>query len=98
MQTMKHRFFLVLLGVIYLMTSLRFFPGQAMKSLVETLIHLFSVAPIILGATLLLVSVLQRLVGDRLPWDRVVRLYLTMAILLECILGLSHYFELNGGL
>ncbi|MFZ5775737.1 MAG: hypothetical protein ACOY3Z_09670 [Thermodesulfobacteriota bacterium] len=96
MQQAKHFIFLGLLGFVYLLTSLRFFPGQPMKSVVETLTHIFSVAPIILGATMVLASVLQRLVGQRLPWDRVARLYLAVAILLECILGLSHYFTING--
>ena len=67
-----------------------------MHSLVETLIHMLSVAPINLGATLVIVAVLQRLVKERLPVSRTVRLFLVTAIFLEFILGLAHYFEMGG--
>lgn len=64
--------------------------------MVETLLHLFSVAPISLGATLIIVALLQRLAGDRLPVNRIIRVFLLVAIFLEFILGLSHYYTVNG--
>ena len=87
---------LAVLVVVYLLASVRYFPGQAMHSMVETLIHVLSVAPINLGATLVIVAVLQRLAKERLPFSRSLRLFLVVAICLEFILGLAHYFELNG--
>jgi len=95
-QKIWERIALVILVVIYLLASVRYFPGRAMHSLVETLIHVLSVAPINLGATLVIVAVLQRLVKERLPFSRTLRLYLVMAICLEFILGLVHFFEMNG--
>ena len=87
---------LSILIIVYLLASVRYFPGRVMHSLVETLIHVLSVAPINLGATLVIVAVLQRLVKERLPFSRSLRLFLMVAICLEFILGLAHYFEING--
>ena len=96
MRRIREQISLAVLIVVYLLASVRYFPGRAMHSLVETLIHALSVAPITLGATLLIVAVLQRLIKERLPFDRTLRLFLVVAICLECILGLAHYFDLNG--
>ncbi|OGR00531.1 MAG: hypothetical protein A2505_01125 [Deltaproteobacteria bacterium RIFOXYD12_FULL_55_16] len=96
MQRMMERISLAVLAVVYLLASVRYFPGRAMHSVVETLIHVMSVAPISLGATLVIVTVLQRLVKERLPFSRTARLFLVVAICLEFILGLAHYFAING--
>lgn len=87
---------LAILIVVYLLASVRYFPGRALHSMVETLIHILSVAPINLGATLLIVAVLQRLVKERLPLDRSARFFLVVGICLEFIIGLAHYFEMGG--
>jgi len=96
MRKIREQISLAVLIVVYLLASVRYFPGQAMHSLVETLIHVLSVAPISLGATLVIVAVLQRLVKERLPFSRTLRLFLVTAICLEFILGLAHFFEMNG--
>ncbi|MBU1405372.1 MAG: hypothetical protein KKE83_06770 [Proteobacteria bacterium] len=96
MQTIRGHLSLAVLAVVYLLASIRYFPGRAMHSLVETLIHMLSVAPINLGATLVIVAVLQRLVKERPPFSKTARLFLVVAICLEFILGLAHYFEING--
>lgn len=96
MQKIREHVFLAVLAVVYQLASVRYFPGRAMHSMVETLIHMLSVAPISLGATLLIVAVLQRLVKERLPFSRSLRLFLVVAICLEFIIGLAHYFEING--
>ncbi len=95
-QKIRERISLAILVIVYLLASVRYFPGRAMHSIVETLIHVLSVAPINLGATLLIVAVLQRLVKERLPFSRTLRFFLVVAICLEFILGLAHYFEING--
>ena len=96
MQKIREQISLAILVVVYLLASARYFPGRALHSLVETLIHVLSVAPINLGATLVIVAVLQRLVKERLPFSRTLRLFLVVAICLEFILGLAHFFEMNG--
>ena len=96
MSRIREQISLAILIVVYLLASVRYFPGRATQSMVETLIHMLSVAPINLGATLVIVAVLQRLVKERLPVSRTVRLFLVTAICLEFILGLAHFFEMNG--
>ena len=96
MQKIREQISLAILVVVYLLASVRYFPGRVMHSLVETLIHVLSVAPINLGATLVIVAVLQRLVKERLPFSRTLRLFLVVAICLEFILGLAHFYEMNG--
>jgi hypothetical protein len=96
MQTIREKFSLAVLAVVYLLASIRYFPGRPLHSVVETLTHVLSVAPITLGATLLIVAVLQRLVKERLPLDRSIRIFLVAAICLEFILGLAHFYEMNG--
>jgi len=96
MSRIREQISLAILIVVYLLASVRYFPGRAMQSMVETLIHMLSVAPINLGATLVIVAVLQRLVKERLPFARSLRLFLAVAICLEFILGLAHFFEMNG--
>lgn len=85
---------LCLLVIFYLLCSFRFFPDRLTDSLVETLIHILSVAPFTVGLTLILVSVLQRLAGERLPFDRVFRVFLTLGILFEIFYGLYNYLNL----
>lgn len=96
MQKIREQISLVILIVVYVLASIRYFPGRAMHSLVETLIHVLSVAPITLGATFVIVAVLQRLVKERLPFSRTLRLFLVVAICLEFIFGLAHFVEMNG--
>lgn len=84
---------LAFLLLFYVVLSTRFFPGQPGKSLVETMIHIFAIAPINLGATLILVPFLQKAAGQRLPWDRVVRIFLSVAVCVEILVGLAVYFQ-----
>lgn len=86
----------VILGVMLLfygVLSTRYFPGQPGKSLFETMTHIFSIAPINLGATLIIVPFLQKAAGQRLPWDRVVRIFLAVAVCVEILVGLAVYFQ-----
>jgi len=102
MQKIREQISLVILVVVYLLASVRLFrandigPVLVMKSMVETYIHMLSIAPITIGATLLVVSLLQGQIRERLPLSRSIRIFLVVAICLEFILGLAHYFDLNG--
>lgn len=82
----------VLLGV-YLLCSLRYFPGSALKTVVETLLQIVTVAPIPGGATLILVNFLQRSAKEKMPWDRMARIYLTIGLMVEFIFGVHHYLS-----
>lgn len=95
MQSVKEKGSLVVLVLVYLLMSLRYFPGNLLKTGVETLIEVFTVAPLAGGATLLLVTFLQRTSGEKVPWDRSLRLYLTVALMCEFVFGLYHYLSVS---
>lgn len=83
---------LLALAGVYLVFSLRYFPGNAAKTAMETALQVVSVAPMPGGATILLVNFLQRSAGQKVPWDRVARIYLTLAVMLEIFLGFYDYY------
>lgn len=82
---------LLLLAGVYIVFSLRYFPGDALKTLVETVLQIVTIAPIPGGATLVLVNFLQRSAGDKMPWDRMVRIYLTLGVMVEILFGVYDY-------
>jgi|SRR3989339_382442 len=94
LQNAKEIASLTMLVIFYLLCSFRYFPDRLNDSLVETLIHMLSIAPFTGGLTLVLVTVLQRLAGERLPIDRAVRIFLTLGILVEIFYGLYNYLDL----
>ena len=95
MKNFKEYSSLLILLIIYLICSLRYFPDNLSKTAVESMLQMFSAAPFPMGATILIVSFLQRTSGDKLPWDRILRIYLTVAIMVEFIFGIHHYLNLN---
>lgn len=89
---LKERISLIVLTVVYLLFHYRYAPGRIVESLVETMFQLLTTAPVVVGLTILLVSFLQRMYGERLPWDRIVRIYLTFGIILGFLYGLNEYW------
>jgi len=83
---------LLALAGVYVLFSMRYFPGNVAKTALETALQILSVAPLPIGATLLLVGFLQRRAGEKMPWDRVARLYLTLGVMLEIFLGFYDYY------
>lgn len=77
----------------YGLLSIRYFPAQPGKTIFETVSHVFSIAPVTLGATLVIVSLLQKAAGERLPWIRVGRIFLTVSLCVEILIGLSLHFQ-----
>lgn len=86
-------FSLVVLVFFYLLASVRYFPGDLGKTGVESLIHMMGVAPFTIGCTLLFVSVFQKSSRTKLPWDRVARIFLMMALFFELLLGIQDYIK-----
>jgi hypothetical protein len=82
---------LLLLAGVYLLCSMRYFPGNAMKTALETALQIVTIAPLPGGATLVLVSFLQRSAGQKMPWDRMVRIYLTLGVMVEFLFGVHNY-------
>jgi hypothetical protein len=89
---MKQFISLFLLIVIYLLVSWRYFPGQALKSITETLWHLLSISPYTVGGTVVISMFLHRLSGVRRPgWQLILRIFITLSIILEIFLGIHDY-------
>lgn len=82
---------LLLLAGVYFTCSLRYFPGNILKTAVETVLQIVTIAPIPGGATLVLVNFLQRSAGQKMPWDRMARIYLTLGVMVEILFGVHDY-------
>ena len=84
---------LIILSAIYLLLIIRLIPGQPGATLAETLSHLLTAAPLTIGATLIIVSLLQKQSGQKVPHIQSLRLYLTLGVMLEIIFGLYDYLS-----
>lgn len=82
---------------VYLLCSLRYFPDRPAESLLATLQELLTVAPFLLGGTLIARALFHRFSGEQLPWSRLLRIYLTLGLTVEFFLGLYHYLKINQG-
>lgn len=87
---------LVILAILYLLASVRYFPGDLLRTAYETALHMVSFAPFTIGCTMLLVIFLQKMSKAKLPWDRRARLFLMLAFLFEVVLGLQNYLGQGG--
>ncbi|HSR36231.1 MAG TPA: hypothetical protein VLL73_03540, partial [Desulfurivibrionaceae bacterium] len=59
-----------LLLALYLLASFRYFPGRPLDSLAATGVHLLRSVPFTVGLTLVVVSMMQRMAKEPLPWAR----------------------------
>lgn len=91
MKKIKESVALFALGFFYVLCSVRYFPDKVLKTVMETLLQIVTTAPLSIGATLIVVSFLQRASGEKMPWDRVLRMYLTFGIMVEIFFGLHDY-------
>ena len=90
MKNVKKFLSIALLIMVYLFGSVRYYKENLGKTVVETLIHLLTVAPFFIGGTLVLVAVFRKLTGERPPWETIIRIYLTIGIIAEFILAIQH--------
>jgi hypothetical protein len=95
MKKLGEKISLAVLTLAYLLCSLRYFPGRAAESLVETATHLLTVAPFLIGAILLFNSFFRRQGGDKPPPATMLRIGLSMGIIIEFFIGLYNYLEIN---
>ncbi|MBW1791178.1 MAG: hypothetical protein JRJ14_02750 [Deltaproteobacteria bacterium] len=87
----KEKITLTLLCLVYGLVSLRVFPGRLVDSTVATLNHLLSAVPITIGLTIFCVSILQKMVGVKLPYDRIARIYLAFGLIAEFFYAVIDY-------
>ena len=84
---------LSILGVLYLLASVRYYPDNVSKTAVETVLQMLSTAPFTIGCTLLFVSFFQKRAGEKLPWDRTLRIFLMLSLVFELLLGIQDYIK-----
>ncbi len=78
--------------VVYLLFNLRYSPANPVGSVKSTLIQLVLTSPFVVGLTILVVSFMQRSTGERLPWDRIIRIYCTLGIIIGFFYALNEYW------
>ena len=82
--------------LIYILCSVRYYPDNPLKTLLKSIMQILEVAPLTIGGTIIIVSLMQRVLGEKLPWDRVVRIFLTLGIIIEILYGLYIYLGVKG--
>jgi hypothetical protein len=92
MHKFKENISLLLVILVYLLFNLRYTPESLPDSFKSTLIQLLTTAPFVVGLTILVVSFMQRSTGERLPWDRIIRIYCTLGIIIGFFYGLNEYW------
>lgn len=97
MRKLRETLTLTALVGVYLICSTRYFPGRPAESLLATLTELLTVAPFLVGATLIARSLVHRFSGQQLPWPPLLRIYLTLGLTVEFFLGIYHYLQINQG-
>ena len=86
---------LVIMTAVYLLCSLRYFPSQLTTTMINTGLHLLTVAPFLIGAILIGSSFYRKTTGENINWPRIARIYLTLGIIVEFFLGLYNYLSIN---
>ncbi len=92
MNAIKKNISLVAVVLVYLFFNFRYSPESFVHSIQSTLIQLLLTAPFVVGLTILIVSFMQRSTGERLPWDRIVRIYCTLGIIIGFFYALNEYW------
>ena len=89
----KEKISLLLLTSLYLLMTISFVPGSVTGTLNATLGHLMVTLPYTIGLTIIAVSLVQKIVGQKLLPDRIARIYLTIGLLAEFFYAIYHYAE-----
>jgi len=92
MRKVKQNISLFSVILVYLLFNLRYTPESFTDSFKSTLVQLLTTAPFVVGLTILVVSFMQRSTGERLPWDRIIRIYCTLGIIIGFFYGLNEYW------
>ena len=93
---LKESISLGIITLVYLLLSVRYYPGSILKTLAESVMQIITVAPLTIGGTIIIVSLLQRTMGAKLPKDRILRIFLTLGIITEFLYGLYNYAGVKG--
>ena len=92
MSSVKDKVSLFLVICAYLLFNLRYSPESLLVTFKSTLVQIVMTAPFVAGLTILAVSFMQRATGEKLPWDRIIRIYCTLGIIIGFFYALSEYW------
>jgi len=92
MHSIKKNISLAAVIIAYLLFNFRYSPESFADSIKSTLVQLLLTSPFVVGLTILVVSFMQRSTGERLPWDRVARIYCTLGIIIGFFYALNEYW------
>jgi hypothetical protein len=92
MHAIKKNISLVAVIITYLLFNFRYSPENFAYSIKSTLIQILITSPFVIGLTILVVSFMQRSSGEHLPWDRIIRIYCTLGIIIGFFYALSEYW------
>ncbi len=95
--TTKEKISLTGLVAFYLLCVVRYIPGDLGLTLYHSAKSFLTLAPFAVALTIIVVTTMQKIVGGKLPWDRVLRFYLLFAIIIEIFAGVYNYLARAGG-
>ncbi len=67
---------------LLMLVNVRYFPGDLSRTLIATASNVLTLGSAAMAMTLIVASTMQKVVGQRLPWDRVLRFYLLFGIII----------------
>jgi len=88
----KEKVSLAATAAVYLLFNLRLSPAGLLDSLAATGWQILSTAPYAAGLTFLIVSLLQRISEEKMPRDRILRLFFTVGIVLGLLFAMNEYW------
>lgn len=93
----KEKISLTGLVLFYLLCVVRYIPGDLGMTLYHTVKSFLTLAPFAVALTIVMVTVMQKIVGEKLSWDRILRFYLWFAIIIEIFAGVYNYLAPAAG-
>ena len=95
MQSVKEKFSLYLSAVVYLLFNLRL-AADFLGTAKATFWQIVQTGPYVAGITYVIIALLQYMAdGEKLPWDRRLRLFFTLGIMAGLFYGIYEYAGLK---
>lgn len=97
MQDLRGKITFTLSAVLYLLFNLRL-GSSGIESLKATLWQIAQTAPYVAGLTYVIIALLQYMAdGEKLPWDRRLRLFFAIGIIAGLLFGIYEYAGVDVG-
>ncbi len=95
MQNLKEKVSFYLSAAVYLLFNLRL-GADALATVKATFWQIVQTAPYVAGITYVIIALLQYMAdGEKLPWDRRLRLFFTLGIMAGLFYGIYEYAGVN---